>query len=85
VPDKQPVPIPVVTGTRLDADSVEFTWTYKDPQRGDTFRILRAGAPAERSEVPKWTVDAPGAQLCVEVMVVREDARTTTMGGRACA
>lgn len=62
-----------VTATRVNPQTLRFTWTYPSPQSGDTF-VWRTN-----DELKTGTVDVPSVELyasgalCVEVRVVRAD------------
>ncbi|MFI6094756.1 serine/threonine-protein kinase [Lentzea sp. NPDC051213] len=63
----------VVTASRINAETLRFTWTYPSPEPGDTF-VWRTN-----DELKTGTVDVPSVELlasgalCVEVRVVRSD------------
>ncbi|MET9224348.1 serine/threonine-protein kinase [Lentzea sp. NPDC003310] len=64
---------PVVSATRVNPQTLRFSWTYPSPQAGDTFvwqtnDELKTGTVGE----PSVELSASGT-LCVEVRVVRAD------------
>jgi hypothetical protein len=77
VPDDIGPPGPVtVVGTRVDAATVRFTWTYGNAAPGsDSFRWQTSDA-VKSGTVKTPTLDLPdpaGTSICVQVKVVRAD------------
>jgi serine/threonine protein kinase len=63
---------PVVTGSRVDASSVRFTWTEANPQPGDRFYWKELGGTMQQATSSSVTLPAPApGQACIIVEVVR--------------
>ncbi|MGI5242983.1 serine/threonine-protein kinase [Dactylosporangium sp. CA-139066] len=71
--DLVPPGVPTVTGERVDAQHVRFTWTYSAPYDSDTF-LWRTGA--DNGTAPEASVSLAGSgEVCLEVKVIRADGR----------
>jgi len=71
--DSGPSSKATVTATRVNRETLRFSWTYPSPLAGDTFAWrtnddLKTGTV----QTPSVELYAPGA-LCVQVRVVRAD------------
>jgi hypothetical protein len=75
--DVAPPGPPDVVGTRVDANSVRFTWTYSAALASDTFAWRTADST--RSGVAGKPVldltDPTGTEVCLQVKVIRVDGR----------
>ncbi len=66
---------PTVTGTRVDAGHVQFTWTVSDPQASDRFYWKQPGGALQVATGHSVTVAAASPQqACITVEVVRGSA-----------
>jgi len=66
-----PSPVgPVVTGRRLDADRVQFSWTMANAEPNDQFFFKEPGGKPQEVKGNTVTLPAP-AQVCIEVEVDR--------------
>jgi len=64
--------VPVVTGSRLSASQVKFTWTVGNSQPGDRYYWKEPGGTATATTGQSVTVPAPASgKVCVTVEVVR--------------
>lgn len=80
--DMMPPPgTPSITGQRIDASTVEFTWTYSNSADTDSFLWQY------QDETQNGTTDAPslkvtsaeGQQVCLQVKVVRADGANAAL------
>jgi hypothetical protein len=72
--DRLPPGVAEVTGTRVDAGTVEFTWIYSAPLATDTFQWRATDGRSQIATSTSVRLDAPaGAQICLEVKVIRAD------------
>lgn len=91
VPGLRTVPTPTdLVGTLAADGSVVFTWSNPDPQDGDRYlwgRAVLTGEP-ELAPVDAATVSvpagAPGAEVCIEVSLVRADGRFSAEPALGC-
>lgn len=66
---------PTITGSRIDASHVKFTWTLGDPKPGDRFYWKEPGGTMNTTTANSVTVAAPSPQqACITVEVVRGSA-----------
>jgi serine/threonine protein kinase len=73
------VPSPKAFGVNISEDGsvVTFIWDNPDPQDGDTYiyQVTSGGKDSPKVPTSTYAVDlkpsAPGAQLCIEVVIVR--------------
>ncbi|WP_240774008.1 hypothetical protein [Plantibacter sp. M259] len=73
------VPSPKAFGVNISEDGsvVTFIWDNPDPQDGDTYiyQVTSSGKNSPKVPTSTYAVDlkpsAPGAQLCIEVVIVR--------------
>ena len=77
---------------RLQEGLAVFTWTNPDPETGDTYVWMRAGAgqleTANEVAEPTLTIRAAGTgSTCIVVLVKRADGRTSPVedSGPVCA
>lgn len=69
-----------LTGTR-SGDQVSFTWTNQDPLEGDSFiwNIARASGAEDPQQTPETsaTFSAPAGEVCIDVILRRDDGRAS--------
>jgi hypothetical protein len=85
------VPSPTaVTGVLAGDGSAVFTWANPDPRTGDRYLwgVVVPGAETVMAVVDEPTVTAApqvaGAQVCIEVAIVRADRRASTTSVVGC-
>ncbi|MGV8977399.1 MAG: serine/threonine-protein kinase [Cellulomonas sp.] len=84
------VPTPTgLAGVRLADGSVSFTWVNPDPATGDQYLwgVLSATGEPTLALLTRPTVTVPGgagAQLCIEVSIVRADRSASARPAEVC-
>ena len=70
-----------MTGKRLDASALGFSWTYSNRADSDTFLWQYAdGSQHGTTNTPALRVNSTGsAQICVQVKVVRADGTNAAL------
>ena len=81
--------VPAVTAQQAASGTVEFSWTYANPEAGDTFRWQRvsgtAGDPAGVLSKPKLSVALPpGQTVCIVVQARRAGGQASEASKPAC-
>ncbi|SMC54573.1 serine/threonine-protein kinase [Lentzea albidocapillata] len=69
----------VVTVTRMNPQTLRFSWTYPSPQPGDTF-VWRTNDELKTGTVSEPSVELTASgTLCVEVRIVRADGSSANV------
>jgi hypothetical protein len=72
--EELPPGVPTVTATRVDDQTVRFSWEYSNPRESDEYRWRSDDGRSDVAVDPALDLAVPvGSTVCVQVRVIRSD------------